>query len=128
MIDRPLYMNRIRPFIGKNIIKVLIGARRSGKSTLLELIRRQLLNAGVPENAMLHLNFESSSHMEAMLALVDNMASLPVMTIITRETSLAGAGANDIADWPRINAMRTSTERMMTGHGTRETVPGPATL
>ena len=61
MIDRPLYMNRIRPFIGKNIIKVLIGARRSGKSTLLELVRRQLLDAGVPENAMLHLNFESSA-------------------------------------------------------------------
>lgn len=66
---------------------MLIGARRSGKSTLLELIRRQLLNDGVPENAMLYLNFESSSHMEAMLALVDNMASLPVMTTISRESA-----------------------------------------
>jgi predicted AAA+ superfamily ATPase len=62
MINRPIYLEQIRPFIGKNIIKVLVGARRSGKSTLLELIRQQLLTDGVPEDSMLHLNFESDSY------------------------------------------------------------------
>lgn len=61
MIERPAYMDRIRPFIGKNIIKVLVGARRSGKSTLLRLIREQLLADGAPERSVLHLNFESSA-------------------------------------------------------------------
>lgn len=61
MIDRPIYMDQIRPFMGKNIIKVLVGARRSGKSTLLKLIRERLLADGVPEKSMLHLNFESSA-------------------------------------------------------------------
>ena len=60
MIKRPLYMDRIQPFIGKNIIKVLVGARRAGKSTLLGLIRERMLTDGVPESSMLSLNFESS--------------------------------------------------------------------
>ncbi|PIQ79061.1 ATPase [Candidatus Peregrinibacteria bacterium CG11_big_fil_rev_8_21_14_0_20_41_10] len=34
-IARPLYINKIRPYIGKSLIKVLIGQRRSGKSYLL---------------------------------------------------------------------------------------------
>lgn len=62
MIDRPAYMQQIRPFIGKNVIKVLVGARRSGKSTLLELIRQRLISEGVAEQSMLHINFESSEY------------------------------------------------------------------
>jgi uncharacterized protein len=34
-ISRPRYMNALRPFIGKNLIKVLIGQRRVGKSYLM---------------------------------------------------------------------------------------------
>ena len=34
-ISRPDYIERIRPFIGKDIIKVLVGQRRVGKSFLL---------------------------------------------------------------------------------------------
>ena len=62
MIERPSYMNQIRPFIGKNIIKVLVGARRSGKSTLLSLIREQLIAEGVDERSMISINFESSRY------------------------------------------------------------------
>lgn len=44
-IERPLYIDRIKPFIGKSIIKVLVGQRRVGKSCLLmqlrDIIRRQ---------------------------------------------------------------------------------------
>ena len=32
---RPIYLDRIKPLIGKNLIKVLIGQRRVGKSFLL---------------------------------------------------------------------------------------------
>ena len=30
-IDRPIYTERIKPFIGKDIIKILVGQRRIGK-------------------------------------------------------------------------------------------------
>ena len=38
MIKRELYMKRIRPFIGGDLIKVMTGLRRSGKSVMLRLI------------------------------------------------------------------------------------------
>src|SRR5690606_12660076 len=35
VISRPIYLDRIKPFIGKNLIKVMTGQRRVGKSYLL---------------------------------------------------------------------------------------------
>lgn len=43
MIKRELYMSRIRPFIGTDLIKVMTGIRRCGKSVMLELIHPQEL-------------------------------------------------------------------------------------
>ena len=60
MIARPAYLNTIRPFMGKNIIKVLVGVRRCGKSTLLMLIRDELTTAGVDPSSMTYINFESA--------------------------------------------------------------------
>ena len=42
MIKRELYMSRIRPFIGGELIKVMTGIRRSGKSVMLDLIKEEL--------------------------------------------------------------------------------------
>ena len=43
MIPRELYMRRIRPFIGTDLIKVMTGMRRAGKSVMLELIQEELV-------------------------------------------------------------------------------------
>ena len=42
MIKREMYMSRIRPFIGSDLIKVMTGIRRCGKSVMLELIQQEL--------------------------------------------------------------------------------------
>ena len=47
MIKREIYMSRIRPFIGNELIKVLTGIRRSGKSVMLSLIQEELAQNGV---------------------------------------------------------------------------------
>jgi len=62
MINRELYMSRIRPFIGNELIKVLTGLRRSGKSVMLNLIQRELLASGVNENQFISINFENMSN------------------------------------------------------------------
>ncbi len=49
MIKRNRYLDQISPFIDKDLIKVLIGLRRSGKTILLSQIRDILLDQGVPE-------------------------------------------------------------------------------
>ena len=46
MIIRERYMDNIRDFIDKPVIKVITGMRRSGKSALLELTRQELLGMG----------------------------------------------------------------------------------
>jgi hypothetical protein len=54
---RPAYLERVKPFIGKNIIKVFTGQRRVGKSYLLfQLI--QLIRKKEPEAEVLYINKE----------------------------------------------------------------------
>ena len=59
MIKRNRYLDQISPFIDKDLIKVLIGLRRSGKTILLSQIRDILLDQGVPEKNIIEINFES---------------------------------------------------------------------
>lgn len=61
MIKRELYMKRIRPFMGREIVKVLTGIRRCGKSVMLKLIKEELLEQGVPEDQILEINFETGT-------------------------------------------------------------------
>ena len=58
MIKREMYMSRIRPFIGKELIKVMTGFRRSGKSVMLQLIQEELVTQGVQEQQFISFNFE----------------------------------------------------------------------
>lgn len=60
MIQRESYFKQIEPFVGKNIIKVLVGVRRCGKSTLLGMLYQRFLDQGVPAENMLHVRLESS--------------------------------------------------------------------
>ena len=58
LVEREMYMSRIRPFIGKDIVKVLTGIRRSGKSVMLELIKKELGEMGVSDSNFFSYNFE----------------------------------------------------------------------
>jgi len=58
MIKRELYINQIRPFIGKDVVKVITGLRRSGKSVLLDLLKDEISD---PEHSI-YLNFESKKN------------------------------------------------------------------
>ena len=58
MIKRELYLERIRPFIGKDVVKVITGLRRSGKSVFLEMLMDEIDN---PTHS-LYINFESKKN------------------------------------------------------------------
>lgn len=58
MIYRTEYMQRLKAFKDNKIIKVVTGLRRSGKSTLLEMFRNELLENGVRLEQIQYLNFE----------------------------------------------------------------------
>lgn len=75
LIQRDLYMNRIRPFIGNELVKVITGIRRSGKSVMLQLIRRELSNQGVDDSHFIEYNFEDLrlSHLRTAEALYEEL-------------------------------------------------------
>ena len=62
MIKREAYMSIIRPFIGNELIKVLTGIRRSGKSVMLELIQDELVTQGVSDSQFIKFNFEDMNN------------------------------------------------------------------
>ena len=58
MLKRELYLKRLRPFIDTELVKVLTGIRRSGKSVMLELLAQELLERGIQREQIMVFNFE----------------------------------------------------------------------
>lgn len=58
MVKREAYLNKIRPFYESDLIKVIIGIRRCGKSVLLKQIMKEIEEKGIAEDHILYLNFE----------------------------------------------------------------------
>jgi len=58
LIHRKKYIQQLEKLKDKHIIKVVTGLRRSGKSTLLEVFARQVIDSGVPVNNVQQYNFE----------------------------------------------------------------------
>ena len=58
-IDRPEYMKRLIEYKDKDVVKIVTGIRRSGKSTLLDLFEDYLLETGVQKRNIIHMNMES---------------------------------------------------------------------
>lgn len=59
MVRRDSYISQVIPFIDKDLIKVFMGVRRCGKSTLLMQIKELLLERGVSQQQILSVNYES---------------------------------------------------------------------
>ncbi len=57
-LKRETYLEQIRPYYESDIIKVITGVRRAGKSILLDTIRDELIENGVCENHIIYLKLE----------------------------------------------------------------------
>ncbi|MCF7923632.1 MAG: ATP-binding protein [Candidatus Izimaplasma sp.] len=58
MINRPLYLNKLIKTIDNDLVKILVGVRRSGKSTLLKMVKQYLLSHDVLLEQIIDINFE----------------------------------------------------------------------
>jgi predicted AAA+ superfamily ATPase len=58
LIPRPEYLKKLIGFKDKDLIKVIMGIRRCGKSSLLKLYAEYLRSSGVEENRIQFINFE----------------------------------------------------------------------
>ena len=77
LVDRPHYLNWLNRWKNKDVIKVITGMRRCGKSSLLAMFRQQLLDEGVPSDRIIAINFESldEPHPTDYRALYDQIAA-----------------------------------------------------
>ena len=113
MIIREKYLNRIKPFINKPLIKIITGIRRCGKSTFLKILIDDLIRSKVnPENILL-INKDSLEfdHINTYTDLNDFVASKfqkikgnrylfidEIQTIENWEKAVAGFFTDNIAD------------------------------
>lgn len=59
LIDRPQYLNQLIQNKDVDLVKIVTGIRRCGKSSLLDLYHQYLLKHGVPDSHIIHMNLES---------------------------------------------------------------------
>jgi predicted AAA+ superfamily ATPase len=62
MKNRQSYLNTLLEFLDKELIKVIVGVRRCGKSTLLKLLAAELEKRGIPGKNIIYINFESMKY------------------------------------------------------------------
>ena len=64
LIKRPLYLNELIENKDVDLIKIITGIRRCGKSSLMELFCQYLLETGIDESRIIHMNLESLKYNE----------------------------------------------------------------
>lgn len=66
IIKREDYLRKLRSLRDQDVIKVVTGVRRCGKSTLLKIFREELIKKGVPERRTQYVNFEDPKYSYGM--------------------------------------------------------------
>lgn len=111
MIKREMYMSRIRPFIGSDLIKVMTGIRRCGKSVMLELIKQELTESGISPAQFISINFEDMnySHLQTAKALHDEITKRAAG--IEGKVYLFFDEIQEVRDWEKcVNSFRISLD------------------
>lgn len=111
MIKREMYMSRIRPFIGNDLVKVMTGIRRAGKSVMLELIKEELLTSGVDAGQFISFNFEDMRHAHLLNAEALHAEILRLTENIEGKVYLFFDEIQEVRDWEKcINSFRIALD------------------
>jgi hypothetical protein len=102
-------MSRIRPFIGNELIKVLTGMRRSGKSVMLELIQDELIAEGIDASRFVKFNFEDMKNLPFLTAKALHDEVEARISTIKGKSYLFFDEIQEVADWERcVNSLRVA--------------------
>lgn len=107
MIKRETYLNQIRPFVGKDLVKVLTGIRRCGKSVMLELIRAELMGEGVLPGRFLSYNFEDMRLVHLLTAEALHREVSSQLSSRNTKTFLFFDEIQEVENWEKcVNSLR----------------------
>jgi predicted AAA+ superfamily ATPase len=107
-IRRERYLKIMNGLKDKPLVKIITGIRRCGKSTLMEMFISDLKKSGIPDQNILHMNFEDkhNTHIKDADAL---MKEVTAKIEPERGTYLFFDEIQDVTGWERaINSMRYS--------------------
>lgn len=111
MIKREMYMSRIRPFIGNDLVKVLTGIRRSGKSVMLALIQEKIMASGVDRAQFISINFENMSNAGLCTAQALHDEIIRRAAQISGKVYLFFDEIQEVQDWEKcINSFRVDLD------------------
>ena len=109
-IIRPKYIKQITQFVDKPVIKVLTGMRRVGKSTLLTMIKDEILK-NIPDNNKIYLNFESAELFDITTAKALHMYLQPVIKKTKGKIYFFFDEIQMVSGWERvINGLRVDKD------------------
>ena len=100
MLPRPLYMDKIKPYIDTPFVKILTGIRRSGKSTILKMLMAELGKMGVPEENIVSCRFDSMEY--ADMTAKEMYLELKGRLAKTGKTYLFLDEMQEIEGWERV--------------------------
>lgn len=111
MIKRESYMRRIRPFINGELVKVMTGIRRSGKSVMLELVKQELLEMGVRAEQFISINFEDMRYLHLCTAQALHQEILTRAEGIEGKVYLFFDEIQEVKDWEKcVNSLRVALD------------------
>ena len=111
MIKRELYMKKIRPFMGGELIKVMTGMRRSGKSVMLELIKEELVLQGIDQNNFISFNFEDMRYSNILTSQALHEEIIKLTKNISGKVYLFFDEIQEVENWEKcINSFRVELD------------------
>ncbi len=111
MIKRELYMRRIRPFIGTDLVKVVTGIRRCGKSVMLDLIKEELKESGISAAQFITFNFEDMRNANFCTATALHDEVIRRASEISGKVYLFFDEIQEVTDWEKcINSLRVEMD------------------
>ena len=105
MIIRPYYLDILKTYRDVPLVKILAGIRRCGKSTILDMLKDDLIGSGVPEDHVIQLRYTSEELDDSMTAkqmyhdIKDKMADSQRYYLLLDEVQ-------EVSDWEKaVNSL-----------------------
>lgn len=101
MIDRPLYLNKIMPYVDTPFVKILTGVRRCGKSTILKMIIKKLKEErNIIDEQILNYRFDSMEYED--MTTKELYLELKSKILQDKKTYLFLDEIQEIEDWEKV--------------------------
>ncbi len=112
MVIRRDYLEKVRPFVGLDVVKVATGIRRSGKSVLMRQIRDMIASKVDPNGKFIFINLEEDENSRFLVkGVLHDYVVKEARKNLPSKTYLFLDEVSEVEDWERmVNSLRAKEE------------------